>query len=204
MSGNAIWALNKHGDTIVFNGTADTVIHGGNVFSSGSATKNGTGTGQLFVSDGGIVSVGSWNGGGQGNGVYAEDITNGADPLPAPDFPQPYCPHAPSGYAAYTDPTTGVKYIRHKGSAITGANLILAPNTIHCIDGDLTINGSDILVGHQVLLVFIDGDLRNNGNASTDLTRMDSIIDKNGVEFGGMVIWAGNSSSIYLGGTSDS
>ena len=135
-------ALKKDGDSIVFNGTATTVIHGGNVFSNGYVRRRTVlglaGSSRHRTAKSSPSAAGRQR---SRNCISAADISHGADPC-CSDFPPALLPSRSQRPRGDTDQHWCSTIITHEGSSITGANLILAPNTIHCIDGDLTINGS--------------------------------------------------------------
>jgi len=177
-------------------------VSGGNVYSNGGGIKNG---GSGTVNTNGYHIFIAKDGGWKCDGCNAGTVS------PAPqyknkdnqdykargilDVAEPYCPDTNETYK-------GVNYYVHNG--ITGSQAL--ETGIHCVKGDIKLNGGDTLTGDGVLIVMLDGGITINGNATVQLKRFSEVIDKHSHSYNGMLIYAprGNTSTIALGGTSDS
>jgi len=183
-----------------FDGNITLIIHGGNVWSNNDGIKNGNaGDSKVYLSlrdesvIGNIYYVGDWPPGKRkkitANFVQATTV------LSVPDIPQPYCP---SGTPPKDETWNGVKYYLRNGGSLPST---LSPG-IWCIKGTLSTN----TVGNNVLVVLLDGGVKYTGNGDLRLTRANDLVDKNGNQWGGMVIYAplSNTNTFKFGGNSQS
>jgi hypothetical protein len=193
-SGNAIHSLSPDSDSLEFKGTVGIHVEGGNIVSNGGGTKNGA-SGQVQVDVGEIDISGDWNCTGCKSTTVQPDPNVGVPPQLVDEVPQPYCP-------TKNETWNGVNYYYHPSGLGAGT---LQPG-IHCIKGDISLTGQNSIIGHGVLLVLLDGGIKVKGGATLDLISDNDIKDKNGYQYGGMVIYApsSNTSTLTLGGNSGS
>ena len=97
-----------------------------------------------------------------------------------------------------TETWNGVNYYLRSGGSLPAT---LSPG-VWCIKGELNSNTR----GYDVLVVLLDGGIKYTGNGDLQLTRDSDLIDKNGNQFGGMVIYAppSNHNTFRFGGNSQS
>lgn len=198
---NALMSLQSIvGETgFVIDGNATITIHGGNTWSNNNGIKNGNaGDVNVYTSYdestyGNYYYVGSWPAGKrkQMNGNFTPALAT----MGVPSIPQPYCP---SGAAPKTETWSGVKYYKRSGGSLPAT---LSPG-VWCITGELNSN----TVGTDVLVVLLDSGIKYTGNGNLQLTRDSDLIDKNGNQFGGLVIYAPltNTNTFRFGGNSES
>lgn len=198
---NALLSLQSTiGETgFVIDGNATIIIHGGNTWSNNNGIKNGNaGNVEVYTSYddstyGSYNYVGEWPTDRRrqmhGNFVHAPG------PIGVPDIPQPYCP---SGGAPQTETWNGVTYYLRQGDSLPAT---LSPG-VWCITGELNSN----TVGTDVLVVLLDSGIRYTGNGDLQLTRANDLVDRNGNQYGGMVIYAPitNTNTFRFGGNSQS
>lgn len=183
-----------------FDGNITLIIHGGNVWSNNDGIKNGnSGSSKVFLSlhddsvTGNIFYVGDWPAG------KRDKITANFVQVPTvmsvPNIPAPYCP---SGSAPKTETWNGVTYYLRNGGSLPST---LTPG-VWCIKGELNSN----TVGNGVLVVLLDGGVKYTGGGNLQLTRANDLVDKNGNQWGGMVIYAplSNTNRFRFGGNSKS
>jgi len=152
-------------------GTAETEVTGGGVFvnSDGSECNNANsgafeqqGSAELTAIDGGITAVGSAV-------VQNPSLLDPYPPLEGAEA-MPYPPEwtMPGDKLAEDCGSTDSTQV---GSTLTPGNIdaswlrndvFLEPGT-YCISGDLVLNASNTLKGHDITLYFIDGGLHING-----------------------------------------
>jgi hypothetical protein len=199
-AGNAVHSLSTQSDSLEMDGATGINIVGGNMYSNGGGIKHGK-AGIVRVSGGGILIA--TDGGWTCTGCKPETVKPAAnddtvDILDVPEVPEPYCPKLEDGDETHYD----VHYYVHDG---INSSMVLAPG-IHCVYNGISLTGGDVVSGTNVLIVMKSGGIKIKGNARIDLSRPDSIIDRNGYEYGGMLFYipAGNDSDIALGGTADS
>jgi hypothetical protein len=198
---NALLSLDKTvGDTgFVIDGNATISIHGGNTWSNNNGIKNGnSGNVQVYTSYdnstyGDYNYVGDWPSG-KRDKMYG-NFNHVPATLSVPVVPQPYCP---SGSAPKTETWSGVTYYLRDGGSLPAT---LSPG-VWCITGELNSNTQ----GYNVLVVLLDSGIKYTGNGDLELTRDADLIDKNGHQYGGMVIYAppSNTNTFRFGGNSQS
>ena len=193
---NAVHALSEDDDAVEMDGATGVNVQGGNIFSNGGGVKNGA-AGKITVSEGKIkiTQSGGWDCNGCNSSTVQGTVLQGVEKEMAQDVPPPYCPAA-------NETIKGVNYYVHNG--ITGSMTL--PKGIHCVTGDIQLNGNDVLKGDSVLLVMLDGGITINGNARINLKRPSAIKDRYSHDYNGLLIYAPktNTSTIMLGGTADS
>ncbi len=182
-AGNAVHALSVSGTAVELNGNTTINITGGNIFSNGGGVKNG-GSGKVRVYSGGIL-IAKDNGwvcnGCNTQTVQPQAQDTGIDPQWVNDVPAPYCP-------TKNETHNGVNYYYYPSGISSG--MTLQPG-IHCVKGDIKLSGNGAnLTGKNVLIVMLTGGMKNTGNSNFDVHRANSIIDKNGNQYGGMLIYA--------------
>ncbi|MBN2548417.1 MAG: Tad domain-containing protein [Anaerolineales bacterium] len=157
--GYAIVALNTDACTgnfgVGFQGTSDTIVNGGGIFSNGCFKTGGTfytevnGAGVKYnhlknPSDDDMVII---TGGGT--------IEQTTEQVPASSYEVPPIDCSSAEYYGSWPPP----------DASTG----MGPG-LYCITGNISINNSDTVIGNAVTIVVIDGKLTINGGASVQLT----------------------------------
>ena len=184
-------------------GTAATEVTGGGVFvnSDGSECNNANsgafeqqGSAELTAIDGGVSSVGS---------AVVQDPslldpyppTAGVEPLSELPFIMP----TPDCGTTYATRSESIITPGHVDASWLRDNVFLNPG-LYCIYGDLVLNSSNTLEGHDVTLFFVDGGLHINGQGSFLLDAPDS------GEFAGLLIFLpmDNDSIIILNGDATS
>jgi hypothetical protein len=209
---NALISLDKTvGETgFEIDGNVTLIVHGGNTWSNNNGIKNGNSGNVISTTDydtshdkkptdinpakyGSFNFVGEWPTG-KRDKMYGNFVNSPAT-ISLPVIPSPYCP---SGSVPQTETYKGVTYYLRDGGHLPAT---LSPG-IWCIDGDLTSNTT----GMNVLIVLLNGGIKYKGNGNLELTRDRDIIDKNGHQYGGMVIYAPptNTEQFDLGGNSKS
>ncbi len=215
--GNALMATGRtQCPGIIFNGGANTAVHGGNIFSnSGGDGPSGdwpgtcysgitTGSsGGIQVTDGGVFVAGAWNG---NPGYGVNPPPESTDPQTVPDVPKPDCSHLDhvSQPGEGTPLTEGI----YSGIQIHNGTWAMEPG-MYCLNGDFTVNGGS-LEGYGVIIVMNGGSISFSGNADIKLKRPNDYVDGKGQHWGGMLIYmpegnhggidmAGNNGSSYMG-----
>ncbi len=192
--GNAIHALSMDPDAVEMDGDTKVYVNGGNIFSNGGGLKHGA-AGNIVVKNGNIQIADDWVCTGCKSSTVSGKLLTGVEPLFIPDVPMPYCPVA-------NESVKGVNYYVHNG---INSSMKLQKG-VHCVTGDIVLNGNDVLTGDGVMLVMLDGGITINGNAKLQLKRPSALKDKLGHDYNGMLIYVvrDNASTIMLGGTADS
>jgi uncharacterized Zn-binding protein involved in type VI secretion len=202
-TGDAILSLNRESqDSMLFNGTTKVRVDGGNIRSSGGMTKTGA-SGGIFVTNGGKIYYG------MEDGIFGHTET--LHPGPSEDSPyvitgmnDPTCPTATE--AAGWETVNGVKHAvfdevdyYYYPSGLSVKNL---PKGIHCVRGGI---GKGDYVGKGVLIVLLTGGIKQTGNDSFYFTAATDMKDRNGTQWGGMVLYvpSSNTSELNFGGNSD-
>jgi hypothetical protein len=185
------------GITIGSGSTKTTVnLTGGDIFSNSNVTKNSASV--VNVTDGTVRSHGTWSN------------TSGVSPAPTQNqaavstgkIPMPACPTNHFTSNSYINPTTTTfnpGYYDHEIWLGTGRTYTLNPG-IYCLNNGIVNNSGTILIGKNVLLIMLNGELRFNG--TTRLTRANSILDSKGNEYGGMLLFGKPGNSVLPEGYS--
>jgi hypothetical protein len=198
-SRTAILALSTDANAVEFDGQSQFILSGGDIYSNGGMVKSGA-SGQISLTDGNILLAldNGWSCTGCNNSVlplprFSDYAGNDLTPVALPAIPEPYCPAADE-----VDPVHGVNYYVHAG--ISGTTVLLPG--IHCVDGDISLGGSDALSGMGVMVVLKNGGIKTSGNASINLKAGPTLVDKNGIVWGGMLIYMSpaSASTFQLGG----
>jgi Flp pilus assembly protein TadG len=183
--GHAIVALNDagcsgHSNGANFHGNAETIVHGGGVYTNGCLRANGGPV--IIVHDGPINYVGETD----GNMGAFSPAPQQVPPVVEPDdyfVPPPDCSHPDAHNVANLDSD-------------------LDPG-LYCLSGDLRINGGDTVVGDGVTIYVPNGEIWINGNATVQLSApgpgSDPAIE--GILF---YLPPSNHNPVQLNGTSDS
>lgn len=187
-------------ESMEFDGNITVIIHGGNVWSNNGGIKNGnSGYTKVYLSLedesvlGNYYTVGTWDS--KKRKKMIGNFEGDQALLQIPPVPQPYCP---SGSPPKKETYHGVDHYLAYGNNLPSH---LNPG-IWCIKGDLTTNTE----GAGVLIVLLDGGVKYTGNGDLRLTRADDMKDRNGRQWGGMVIYAPttNTNTFKFGGNSKS
>ena len=192
--GNAVHALSTDDDALEMKGTVGVRIENGNLVSNGGGTKNGK-SGKVRVEDADINISSEYRCTGCDADTVQPVANEGVPPQMIADIPMPYCPTSNQTHA-------GVKYYYHASGL--GAGTLEAG--VHCVKGDINLTGHNKLTGKNVLIVMLDGGIKVAGGATLDLSRADDLVDKNGNQYGGLLIYAPptNSEVLTLGGNTGS
>jgi hypothetical protein len=212
-SGNAIHSTNLSACRAVwFNGTGDTWVDGGNIFSNSDAvgtcsSGQQNGSGAVKVTRGKIQTVGSFREVG-GSGTVSpnplEGASNGVFRQTLDPIKTPVCTGMDERSATSSPLQPG---IYNAGIDIQNGTWEMEPG-VYCLYGNFRVNGGK-LTGYDVLIVMLDGDVSMNGNADITLMRADDIEDSaqpKPQQFGGMLFFMpdSNHGGIDLGGNSGS
>ncbi len=209
-SGNAVHATNLDAcRAVLFSGTGNTWVDGGNVFSNSEAVGNcasgqQSGSGKVQVTDGKIQTVGSFRivgGAGSVSPSPLEGSVDGVYHQTLPVIKTPDCSHLSEQNGSSSPLQPGI--YKH-GISIQNGTWQMKPG-MYCLEGDFKVNGGQ-LSGNGVLIVMLSGDVSLNGNANIRLIRANSIRDGAGQQYGGMLFFMpeSNHGGIDLGGTSGS
>ena len=164
--GNAIVGLSPHDcQAIKYQGSAVTTVTGGGIFTNSdcedAAFFNNSGSAQLTApclqTVGGITyKPGALN-------IPAGCINSGVPPIPAPVYPDPTC----SGPATQTGNvlSPGTVAGNFPPGGVTQLNA-----GIYCVGGNFTMNATETLTGHGVVIRVETGHVRWNGGAHLDLS----------------------------------
>jgi len=220
-AGNAIVALDskctKDGVDWKGGGNGNTVIHEGSIFSNSCMNKSG-GAGDINVSGTGGKTYGSFYQNGYSctghcdNPPFSPAAAPTGGPINVPELlasiPQVNCDnvadHVSVGHSLYLKDNVGPG--RYNGG--TGDIYLTQPG-LYCIYGDITLSGGhNVLHGENVTLYFVNGGIKNTGNADLDLTAPIKGVGDTGLDAGivGMVILMApnNSSTLVLLGNDTS
>jgi Flp pilus assembly protein TadG len=177
--GEAVVGLNPHDcKAVKYQGNANTVLTGGGIFVNSdcatSAFFNNSSAAQLTSPH--LCSVGGVTYKPQAINIPAGEIKTGCEAVnyPVPDYimPLPSCPAdavktgntlSPGNFSG-TFPGNGVNYLE---------------SGVYCVDGNFRVNGGDLLVGNDVVIYMIDGDVTWNGGAEIHLDAPDEGVFKN-------------------------
>ncbi len=202
-AGDAVLSLDRQSqDSMLFNGTTKVKVDGGNIRSSGGMTKTGS-SGGISVTNGGKVYYG------MDDGFYGH--SGPFNPKPEEDKPyvitgmqDPTCPTA--GEAATWGTVNGVKHAVFDDVDYyyypSGLSVNTLPKGIHCVRGGI---GKGDYSGKGILIVLLTGGIKQTGNDSFDFRAATDIKDRNGTQWGGMVMYvpASNTSELNFGGNSE-
>ncbi len=169
-SGDAVVGLAKDGCSIVWShGNADTTIKGSGVFVNSNDPNcafKASGSNKFKVEGGDISVVGGFEIG--SNAYVSPKPKSGADQIDVPIIPIPTC----SGNANRNDAAgTFTPGYTNDFKFVVG-NWTLAPG-IYCVDGGFNIGGGVSIIGQDVLIYVISGDVTWNGGATINLDAAD-------------------------------
>ncbi len=196
--GYAVVALSQHDQQAFFvHGTAKAEVEGGVFVNSDHPTraffKNGSG--RLEIEDKPMDIVGGYSiaGGGQVKGTIRTGATQiSPDNLPF-QLPNPTCGTSAAG----PDPNnpTAMNPGNWNGTFPPAGVTVLQPG-LYCVNGDFRLNGGDQLIGSDVVIYMISGEVRWNGNSVVNLHAPTS------GPFDGLLLYLPptNSSSITING----
>jgi Flp pilus assembly protein TadG len=200
--GEAVVGLSPHDcKAIVYNGNANTTVTGGGIFvnsdCSTSAFFNNSASASLTAPS--LTAVGgvAYKPG----ALNVPSIVTGASAYAYPPrelvLPNITC----SGNATKTGSTLSPGNV--SGSFPPGGVTTLESG-VYCISGDFRLNAHDTLVGHDVVIYMVSGEIRWNGGATVQLDAPDSGPYKGLLIYmppdnPGPIILNGNSSSFYTG-----
>jgi hypothetical protein len=203
-AGNAMHATNLDSCKAVwFDGTGNTLVDGGHIFSNSNATGNcasgqQNGSGKVTVVNGKVRVVGTFREVG-GSGIVSPTPEEGVTRQILANIPVPDC----SGLPGRNDSSSALQPgIYNNGISIHNGSWTMAPG-MYCLKSDFSVNGGQ-LVGRNVLIVMLNGSVDMEGNADISLRRASSIKDAAGNQFGGMLFFMpmSNQGGIDLGGNS--
>lgn len=212
-NGNAIHATSPDQcDAIRFINLSDTRVDGGNVFSNSSAASRGCpaavqkGLGWVRIIDGEIRVAGSWEIA-SGAGAVSPAPVEG-HPLSGPPgnvvqgtllkVPPPNCSGLPArDTGSGPDLLPGV----YNGGITISSGTWTLDSGVYCLRGDLEVSGGQ-LVGSEVLIVMLSGDVEIFPEAEISLTRISDTMSILGKQYGGMLLYMPeeNSGRIDLSG----
>lgn len=186
-SGNAVHALNTDGEAMAFNGNISVFVNGGSIMSNAEIDKDG-GSGDIVVTDGGILYVEGNTNGWKGN------ISPTPQKVPSPVFvaslPEPDCgtvhrnvPKSDKGKKVYSPG------IYDNLLTINAHDDIKFEPGIYCFMNGLTDNGNSKITGNGVMFAVKGGEVKFNGNSEVTLRRADDLVDAAGNQWGGMLLY---------------
>lgn len=211
-AGDAILALSKKDDSLVFDGTTSVDVDGGNIRTLGQMDKKGASGGIVVTNDGGVYY-----------GTTFQGHTSPFSPKPKKDaagdmasFTPPYCPSTAELADGTWSSVKSGKTVLYQTKEINGVDYFYYPEGltvqnlppgIHCIQADkkgVAIDKGNY-TGSGVILVLLSGGVKQTGGDSLRFRAPLDIEDANGNHFGGMVLYAPltNTSDFDLGGNSD-
>lgn len=194
--GNAVVSLSEHDcKAVTYQGNANTTITGGGIYVNSdcdtSAFFNNSSAAQLTApclqAVGGITyTTGAIN-------IPAGCVLSDADPMPPIVYPNPTCSGSASQNGNVLSPGN------FNGTFPPAGVDTLEPG-IYCVDGNFRMNAGDTLMGSDVVIVMVDGDVTWNGGATLQLDAPDS------GPYDGLLMFVpeSNSSTININGSSDS
>ncbi len=154
-------AMKSHGDN-------ELVVNGGGLFvnSDDDCAFEQIGNSAITAQNGGLSIVG----GACMNGSIdpASVITTGVDPVPYPPISLPPIPLC-TGPAIQDGNTMLPGYYESNHSFPPSGVDTLNPG-IYCVDATFMLNANDRLVGHDVVIYMVDGNIHWNGGAEIELT----------------------------------
>lgn len=167
--GNAIVALKTEGrGAMRSHGNNDLKVYGGGLFvnSDDDCAFDQMGNSSIYAPDGGLNSVGGVCL--RGSIDPASYIATGASAVPYPPIslpPTPLC----TGEAAVNGNTMSPGYYESQHSFPPRGVDTLNPG-IYCVDATFMLNANDRLVGQDVVIYMMDGNIHWNGGAEIELS----------------------------------
>jgi hypothetical protein len=170
-SGDAVVGLAKTGCAVVWShGSANTTIEGGGIFVNSDhpdCAFKASGSNVLNIVGGyGINVVGGFeiSGGATVNPIP----TTGAQQISSPTIPPPTC-----DTNAVRDSSSGTFTPGYTNNFNFPSGTWTLESGIYCVDGAFSVNGGVTLVGSDVLIYMMSGDVSWNGGATIQLDAMD-------------------------------
>lgn len=200
--GDAILALDRtDSQAVLFNGTTDVIVDGGNIRSNGGMRKTGS-SGKITATNGGKVYY-AMKGGWSGSTVPFSPKPVRKATYAMGGMKVPTCPTAseasawPSANGVRYNTFDGVDYYYYPSGLAKGE---LQPG-IHCVENGI---GKGDYYGRGIMIVLLSGGIKQTGNDSFDFRAATDMKDRNGTQWGGMVFYAPytNTSELNFGGNS--
>jgi hypothetical protein len=204
--GHAVVGLAPHEcQAIVYQGNANTTVEGSGIFvnsdCANSAFFNNSSSAQLTApclnAVGGInYKPGAIN--------IPGCINSGASPFNYPPdnmvFPNIVCPAGESQNGNTLNPGT---YISGNKFPPTGVTLLNGGT--YCVHNDFSVQGGDTLIGHNVIIIMVEGDVTFNGGATIELSGPAGPQSEDN-PYGGLFLYMpmSNSGTININGNSES
>jgi len=161
---------------------------------------------KLWITNGGISVHADWDEHANANVKYDFKDENVAS-MPVPELPAPACDKSTSLY--YTGQASIPPGWYPSGiNKTSGSSLNFEPG-LYCFGAKLKITGG-LITGSGVMFYMEGGDVWINGNSNSTLTASADLVDANGTQWGGMLIYmptsntniikiTGNSNNIFSG-----
>ena len=204
--GHAVVGLAPHEcKAIMYQGNANTTVEGGGIFVNSdcatSAFFNNSSSAQLTAPC--LNAVGGIN--------YNPDainipgcINSGVSPFNYPPdnivFPNIVCPSGESQNGSLLNPGTYTSGNKFPPSGVTHLN-----GGTYCVHNDFSVQGGDTLIGHNVIIIMVEGDVTFNGGATIELSgAAGPQTDEN--PYGGLFLYMpmSNTGTININGNSES
>ncbi len=205
-NGHAVVGLAPHEcKAIMYQGNANTTVEGSGIFVNSdcvtSAFFNNSSSAQLTApclnAVGGInYKPGSIN--------IPGCINSGASPFSYPPdnmvFPNIVCPSGESQNGNLLNPGTYTSGNKFPPSGVTHLN-----GGTYCVHNDFSVQGGDTLVGHNVIIIMVEGDVTFNGGATIKLSGPAGPQTEEN-PYGGLFLYMpmSNSGTININGNSES
>lgn len=196
-TGNAVVSLSEHDcKAVVYQGNANTTITGGGIFVNSDCASSAffNNSSAALLSTPCLQAVGGITyDPGAINTTIPGCIYTDAAPLPPIIYPNPTCSGSASQNGNILNPGN------FSGTFPPAGVDTLEPG-IYCVDGEFRMNAGDVLMGSDVVIVMVDGDVTWNGGATLQLDAPDS------GPYDGLLLFVpeSNSSTIKINGNSDS
>jgi Flp pilus assembly protein TadG len=189
---------------IWFQGSAETEITGGGVFSNAAPTggcpsAEKSGSGDVVINDGDAAAAGDFDV--QGSGSISPAPTSSAAQQQFAHLPTPDC----SGLANRSDGGSVLEPGIYSRIRITNGTVTLNPG-MYCVTGSsgISITGGNV-TGTGVFFYLADGDVDIRGNAQVIFTAPTDLTDASGNQWGGMLFYMdyGNDGTLSFNGNGD-
>ncbi|HET9907423.1 MAG TPA: Tad domain-containing protein [Anaerolineales bacterium] len=204
--GHAVVGLAPHEcKAIMYQGNANTTVEGGGIFVNSdcatSAFFNNSSSAQLTAPC--LNAVGGIN-----YKPGAIDIpgciNSGASPFNYPPdnmvFPNIVCPSGESQNGTTLNPGTYTSGNKFPPNGVTHLN-----GGTYCVHNDFSVQGGDTLIGHNVIIIMVEGDVTFNGGATIELSGPAGPQSAEN-PYGGLFLYMpmSNSGTININGNSES
>jgi Flp pilus assembly protein TadG len=167
--GNAVVALKEHGrGAMRSHGNNNLEVYGGGLFvnSDDDCAFDQMGNSTIFAPNGGLNSVGGVCL--RGSIDPASHIDTGVSAVPYPPISLPPTPLCTAEATVNGNTMTPGYYTSNQSFPPRGVDT-LNPG-IYCVDATFMMNAHDRLVGHDVVIYMVDGNIHWNGLAEIELT----------------------------------